>query len=296
MTWIAWRVQRPQYIALGAAVLALVAWLLASAASGTSSWAQSSSGADLYVMTALPGVLGLAFGCPLVASELEQKTNRLAWTQGIGRTNWFGKKVLIVGVVVCALAGLLVPLLDWWSGAVGDGPDVVPKMFDVTGIVLVGYTMFAYGLGVFLGTIIRRAGWAFAAGVPIFAAVRLLVGGVRSTLVAPSTKVLASEGSPPSGWLLHGAFLPLGRTTPTSGQSWLGTWGHISKGLSACLNSANSDTSAARCAAASHVHYVWQYQPQSHYWALQGTETAVFFGATAVCLGLATLAVRHVNG
>jgi hypothetical protein len=199
-------------------------------------------------------------------------------------------------VVVCVLAALLVPLLDWWSGAVGDGPDVVPKMFDVTGIVFVGCTMFAFGLGVFLGTLIRRAGWAFAAGVPIFAMVRLLVGGLRPTLVAPSIKLLASQSSPPSGWVLHGAFLPLGRTMPAPGQSWLGTWSHIGKGLSACLNFASSNTAAARCAATAHVHYIWQYQPQSHYWALQGVETAIFFGATAVCLGLATLAVRHLNG
>src|ERR1700728_47687 len=124
MTWIAWRVQRPQYVALGAAVLVVVAWLLASAASGTASWVQSSSAGDLYVMTALPGVLGLAFGCPLVATELEQRTNRLAWTQSIRRSNWFGKKVLVVGMAVGVLAALLVPLLDWWSGSVGDGPDV----------------------------------------------------------------------------------------------------------------------------------------------------------------------------
>jgi hypothetical protein len=67
------------------------------------------------------------------------------------------------------------------------GLDVQPKLFDITGVVIVGYALFAFMLGAALGAVIHKPGWAFAAGVPIFALVRLR--GRRSTIVAGLARV-----------------------------------------------------------------------------------------------------------
>jgi hypothetical protein len=38
---------------------------------------------------------------------------------------------------------------------------------------------------------------------------------------------------------------------------------------------------------------VVQYQPTSHFWALQGVESAIFIGAALVLLGITVVAVRR---
>jgi CHASE1-domain containing sensor protein len=51
--------------------------------------------------------------------------------------------------------------------------------------------------------------------------------------------------------------------------------------------------SAIYCEKANHLHYVMQFQPPSHFWALQGAESALFLFLAGVLLGLTVLAVRR---
>jgi len=55
------------------------------------------------------------------------------------------------------------------------GLDIQPKLFDITGVVVVSYALFAFMLGVTLGAIIQRPAWAFAASVPVFGFIRLVL-------------------------------------------------------------------------------------------------------------------------
>lgn len=288
MTWVAWRVQRLQYLAAAGVVLVIGLWLTLSGSNGSSAWSQASSRGDIIVLTALPGLLGLALGASLVADEFRHGTNRLAWSQSISRNRWLVGKLAVGTVVVCGLTGLLVPLLGWWSGAVNSGLDVQPKLFDITGVVVVGYALFAFLLGAALGAMIHRPGWAFAAGVPIFALVRLLVGAVRSTLVSSVSLVQPVQGSEPNGWVLHYGYLPFGRTTPAAGR----TWSTLSHQAGVCFSRVSSSAGEAHCALVAHLHWVWQYQPESHYWSLQWAETAIFVGAAIACLAATLVAVR----
>jgi hypothetical protein len=48
-----------------------------------------------------------------------------------------------------------------------------------------------------------------------------------------------------------------------------------------------------RCIAQNKLHYLFQYQPTSHFWALQGVESAIFVVAAIVLLGVTVLAVRR---
>jgi hypothetical protein len=289
MTWVAWRVQRLQYLVAVGAVLAVGLWLTLSGSNGSSAWSQTSSRGDIIVLTALPGLLGLALGASLVADEFRRGTNRLAWSQSISRTRWLVGKLAVGTVVVGGLTGLLMPLLGWWSGAMNSGLDIQPKLFDITGVVVVGYALFAFMLGAALGAIIRRPGWAFAAGVPLFALVRLLVGAVRSTLVSPVSLVEPFQGSEPNGWVLHYGYVPIGRTTPAAGR----TWSALSRQAGRCFDRASSSAEEAHCALVAHLHWVWQYQSEGHYWSLQWAETAIFVGAASACLATILVAVHR---
>ena len=266
MTWIAWRVLRLQYLVAAGAVAALALWLAVSGLNVQSGWSQLSTTGDTYGLYALPGLLGLALGAQVVAAEIERGTNRVAWTQSITRTRWLAGKLLVGGIASAGLVAALMPLPGWWIGAMGTGPGIVPKYFGITGIVPVGYTAFAFLLGAALGAVIRRPGWAFAAGLPVFIA-----------------------GTQPPGWVLNAGYLPLGRTSPAAGQTWAGPQDH----LGSCFYQAQSQAGLDHCAAAARLHFVFEYQPESHYWALQGAETAIYLGMALVLAAVTMIAVRR---
>jgi len=310
MNWVAWRVQRSQIIAVIVAVLVFALWLLVTGVvTGHSQTWKYWTDADIYVLYALPGVLGLALGAPLIASESNLGTNRLAWTQSVTRTRWLAYKLIVGGIVTACIVIALGFLLEWWTGAVSISPftnsggfssavHIQPTAFDLTGIVAVGYALFAYCLGVALGAFIRRPGWAFALGLPIFAAARILVqGSLRAHLVAPAIFTNLSGEGPSTlpvndGWLLHSALLPSNLLGPPPGKTW--AWSDYTKSYDICRGKPNlSDDGAAHCAALSHLHFVMQYQPESHYWALQGIETAIFLGLGLLLLGLTVMKIKR---
>jgi hypothetical protein len=190
--------------------------------------------------------------------------------------------------VVGVLTLVLVPILNWWTGAVTLGLDIQPKLFDITGVVVVSYALFAFMLGVTLGAIIQRPAWAFAASVPVFGFIRLVVGGLRSTLASPASLIQQFQESPPNGWVLHAGYVPLGRTSPAPGRTWSGN----AQQVDACFNRVSSLAGQAHCALVAHVHWVWQYQPERHYWLLQWTETGIYVGLALVCFVATLIKVR----
>ena len=119
MNWVASHVQRPQLLAAIGAVVVLGIWLsITGLAMGHSqTWKYWTEG-DVYVLYALPGVLGLVLGASLVAGEMDHCTHRLAWTQSVTRTRWLAFKLLVAGIVAALIVAALTALLEWWTGAV----------------------------------------------------------------------------------------------------------------------------------------------------------------------------------
>jgi len=326
MTWVAWRVQRLQFLAAAGAVLAFALWLLATGShehaaftlfnhgcSGSTSpvctvlanrWAQSQRFDYLnrLVLYAIPGVLGVVLGAPLVAREIEHGTNRVAWTQSRTRTYWLIVKLLVAGLFTAVVVAALTPLEQWWTGAAQLGAHVGPRAFATTGIVGLGYALFAFMLGAALGAIIRRTGWAIAAGLPLFVAFRAFVQfTLRPLLVRPLTAAGPPNPFTPfpprlvNAWTLDTGYVPVGRNTPAPGQTWATGW----DAFNGCFNAGvarfkgNYEATATHCVTVMRVHYVIRYQPESHYWALQTWETAIFAAAALVLLGITVLAVRR---
>jgi hypothetical protein len=129
------------------------------------------------LVTAVPGLIGIFCGAPLMAREFETGTFRLAWTQGISRTRWLAVKLGVVGALSIIVAGLLSLIVTWWSGPFDQANQIriTPSVFHESGVVPVGYAAFAFALGATAGLLIRRTPPAMAVTVVIFAAVQFAV-------------------------------------------------------------------------------------------------------------------------
>jgi ABC-type transport system involved in multi-copper enzyme maturation permease subunit len=306
MIWVAWRIQRTQYLVVAGVVALVAIWLATTGLAPYSDWAVTTNHGFEVVLYVLPGVLGLALGASVIAEEIDHGTSRLAWTQSISRSRWLRCKLAVGALVCCASLALLMPLIGWWSRTgferTETGIFMLPKVFAINGTVNAGYALFAFALGVTLGAIIHRSGWAFITGVPIIVVVRLAVESLRATLIAPETLIDPSinPGWQPNGYLLNYAYLPVGHLSPAAGQTWESTWSSTGpyKLMNSCI--ANAPGSGlgryerfAHCAATAHLQQVMQYLPESHFWVLQAAETALLVALAVGLLATTAVAIRR---
>jgi hypothetical protein len=134
-----------------------------------------------------PALIGVFWGAPLVARELETGTYRLVWNQSVTRSRWIATKLAIVGGASAVTAGLLSWAVTSWAHHIdlATGDRITPQEFAARGIVPVGYALFAFALGVTLGMLIRRAIPAMAATLAVYyVAVYSMNDWIRAHLVA----------------------------------------------------------------------------------------------------------------
>ena len=152
-------------------------------------------------MVVVPALIGLFFGAPLVARELETGTFRLAWTQSVTRRRWLAVKFAVVGIASMVIGGLVTWMADWWASPL----DAVNQNrfglgnFGLQGVAPIGYAAFAFALGATAGVLLRRTVAAMAVTGVGFAAARLAVTyWVRPNLASPVHESLPlSTGSGP---------------------------------------------------------------------------------------------------
>ena len=122
----------------------------------------------------IPGIIGILWGAPLVARELETGTYRLAWTQSVTRTRWLAVKLGVVGLASMVVAGLFSLMVTWWFSPIDRVHMTVFTTFDQRSIVAVGYAAFAFALGATAGVFVRRTVPAIAATLVALVTIRLL--------------------------------------------------------------------------------------------------------------------------
>jgi hypothetical protein len=225
MIWLAWRQFRPQAItaAVALAVVAIVAAATgpgiastyrsaglpachASCATDASNFLVGLGRLDLLLylgsfllMYLAPALMGLFWGAPLIAREVEAGTHRVAWNQSVTRTRWILVKLGLVGLAAMATAGLLSLMITWWAGPIshaallssGQISGLVPRLdapvFDARGVAPLGYAAFAFALGVTAGVLLRRTLPAMAVTLVAFAVIQVLVPNfVRPHLLPPA--------------------------------------------------------------------------------------------------------------
>jgi hypothetical protein len=190
MIWVTWRQHRGLLITVAAVFCAAMAGLLITglrihrdyalltacrpAASpycqGLSTFFNSTDwhqGEFLHVaVQAAPVLVAMFAGPPVVARELESRTYRYAWTQGIGRVRWTAAKLALLGSLLTILAVALSELFTWFFApfmTTQQLTDVAPTVFGTCGLAYAAWTLVAFCLGAFLGTLLRRTLAAIAA-------------------------------------------------------------------------------------------------------------------------------------
>jgi ABC-type transport system involved in multi-copper enzyme maturation permease subunit len=234
MIWLTWRQFRTQAVVVAAGLSAFAILLLVTGPHLVTMYRQSGIGACrsncaapavsflnalgqdttyrlLYILGAalvilLPAVIGLFWGAPLIARELETGTFRLAWNQSVTRERWLAVKLSVVALASMAAAGLISLILGWWASPIDHAATLgsaagfqirfFPALFGARGIAPIGYAAFAFTLGVLVGLIVRRTVPAMAITLAVFAAVQIVMPlAIRPHLITPvrdTTAVTAS--------------------------------------------------------------------------------------------------------
>ncbi len=249
----------------------------------------------------LPVFAGLFWGAPLLPRELEQGTHRLAWTQGVGRTRWLATRLALVGALTAASFSLFAWWLSWWSRPLVIASDdrFAQGIFDIRGIVPVAYALFAIGLGVAAGALIRRTLPAMAATLGGFIAVRVVVEfWVRKHYLA--AKVLSEPFFKGMSGVGKGAWVLSARTVDAAGHL-LGPGGGVEGNLiqSRCpelglQNNAFPGKDAIQaCLQRIGARTINVYQPGSRYRSFQWIESGNFPRLPAGLVALSIWWVRR---
>src|SRR5262245_23292108 len=165
--------------------------------SATAAFAHTDSALNIafgmLVMTA-PALVGVFWGAPLVAREIEAGTLPLVWTQSVTRTRWLLVKLAMVGLASALAAGLLSLVVTWWARPLDGAAATIYATFGQRGIVPVGYGLFGFALGVAVGILVRRTVPAMAVTLFVFVAARVCATyGLRPRMLAPEHQVLALD-------------------------------------------------------------------------------------------------------
>src|SRR5690348_3535341 len=105
---------------------------------------------------AVPGLLGLFWGAPLVATELEQGTHQFIWTQSVPRGRWLTAKISWILLAAALWGGAVAAAVTWWSGtnnAISQDRFYSALKFGTQGIVPIAYSIFAVALGIAAGAV-----------------------------------------------------------------------------------------------------------------------------------------------
>jgi hypothetical protein len=267
---------------------------------------------------AVPVLIGMFWGAPLVARELDSGTYQLAWTQTT-RTRWLVVKISLIGLAAMVVTGLLSLAVTWWAspidaaiasvrGLPAPGLLVFPRLsreiFDSRGLVPVGYAAFAFLLAVTIGITTRRTLTTIAVFLALFAVSQVAVAVVvRPAILAPvktsttitpanlmnlnvnnSLTVIPSE---PGAWVITQ------HTVNAAGQP-----AHAPASVIHCLlkpgGQNNLRPCLARLAALGYRQRI-SYQPASRFWPLQWAETVCYLTTTLLLAGLALWRIRYVS-
>ncbi len=329
MIWLTWRQHRTQLMFAMAVLAVLLAFLLRTgleiastfrssglahclavpgrdcgSISGSFTHRYSSLQFTVPLFLILPALIGVFWGAPLVAREVEEGTHRLAWTQAVTRTRWAWTKIAVLVAATLAGTAAVAWAGSWWSRplvASADNDRFAQGIFDLRGIVPMAYAAFPPRLGVAAGTVIRRGVPAMAATFAAYAAIRIPVElWVRPHFAAAKTISyqfdLSTKGPVR---VLSGAWVLSTKTVDGAGHL-LGNGQVLDFNVMAqrCPSFPHAPTFPSpsvvqACVRQIGLHIVSTYQPASRYWTFQGIESAIFVTLAVALFVFSTWFVRR---
>ena len=255
----------------------------------------------LVLILATPAILGIFWGAPLIARELETGTYRLAWNQSVTRTRWLTVKLALTGLAAMAVTEAFSLMHAWWADpiskavALGGGASVLSGnhyswlIFASHGITPLGYAAFAFTLGTAAGALIRRTVPAMAVTLAIFAVAQVPMPlWVRPVIIPPAQTITTVDAAGVNFGSLTasdvpgqpGAWVVSSYAVNAAGQ-------HVTALPASCFPanpSAKFNGDPGQCMDKLGIREVVNYQPASRYWPLQLIETGIFL---ALALALA---------
>lgn len=265
-----------------------------------------------WVLLALPAVLGLFLGAPLLAREFETNTYRLAWTQSVSRRRWLAARLGVPLAVTLAGSTLLAVVSTWWVHVI-EGRFSVPGYYHwftwmtrtTSGPAVVGFCLAGAALGAAVGLVVRRVVASMAVTAVLTVALRLLVDGYRFALLpVKEATVGVRVALPPGGPDVTATTGHLGTGTPLEsfnlGNGYLTTDGlHIPapSDWTTVLPDGRIVCETAQCAAhRSDIvqAYTW-YQPPSAEWPMLWTETGICLAVTMALVAFCFLWIRRLR-
>ncbi|MFE8993254.1 ABC transporter [Streptomyces collinus] len=179
MTWLVWRQHRAAFWTILAATVLCVAWMIYQRAQmmdflnayGFPAKNLDDAGKqfDPYVgafssvttgLTAIPVILGVLLGAPLLASDLESGTAKLIAAQSVSRNRWLATKLALAGLVVTVTTVTLSAVFAWWWNPIklqyADIDWTTREFFNTTGPVPVALSLLSVFGGVAIGVVLRR--------------------------------------------------------------------------------------------------------------------------------------------
>jgi ABC-type transport system involved in multi-copper enzyme maturation permease subunit len=311
MIWLTWRQFRAQSVlalaALAAAAIYLVYLGLTIRHAHGTGIAPDTFRREFFnrlllsgaLLVAVPLSIGIFWGAPLIARELETGTHRLVWNQSITRARWLTVKLAVVTLAAVVLTGALSLLLTWaarpYDSVVGGRFDAL--IFPARNVVPVGYAVFAVVLGTVAGLLTRRTVPAMALTLATLIAFQIVMpAAVRPHLQRPITETVAFTAATranggrinikekdvriegyarPGAWVLTGSAQLLDASgEPVPGDE-----------LRDCGSSDTAKVEA--CVAARNLHFIASYQPAGRYWTFQWLELGIFLLMAPLLAGLA---------
>ena len=315
MGWVTWRQHRIALTGVAAllGVLAVYLWIVglqlhhAYAAAIACHPASSFACADLiqtfngmddflangFVLHAVPALIGVFVGAPVLARELEAGTFRFAWTQGFGRTRWTVAKLTSLAVVLTAGAGALSVLFSWYYQPylnpgnptlnLSEVSQFFPGLFDLRGVGFAAWTLAAFAIGAFAGTLLRRVVPAMAATLAVYAGLAFAAAlYLRQHYLTP---LLTSNPNPPgSAWIIGQQWYTRGGQ-PVSPA----VLGQLMAGQGGAPKSADTTQYLIQ-----HGYALWtSYQPGSRFWPFQWIEGGWLLALSLLLIAATVWLVRR---
>jgi ABC-type transport system involved in multi-copper enzyme maturation permease subunit len=245
-------------------------------------------------VSALPVVIGVFVGAPLLSREFETGTFRFTFTQGVGRNRFVLSTLITLAIPVVIIAVCAGQLLSWLVHpfeVVGIDNQWQSGLFDATSIMLAGCCIFALSAGVFLGAWLKRVVSSMAAtagvvgGFLVASFMYLLkwflsIGSLTTSRLSPiglgvgklGLPASRAPGAPNGSWLIRGWF------AGSHGQQLnVLTMRRIEDELNAAYKPSLNIT---HWLSLHHVVYDVSYQSANRFLIFQ-------FGAAAILVGLA---------